>query len=234
MKKLVVPLRRVIKAGSHGKDVVAVKRALRKAGIAKAKGPVTPLAGVFFTRNVKELQRRNHLKADGQYGEKTHKKLLRFFDAWGAHLMQSYHPQSPVRAQIVAAAMFAYHNCGPNYSQDAFLRCEGYYKRIKPPNEWRYADCSGFALWCLWNAGVTNCGPYDGWTGTMKDHGHAVSREAAKPGDMAFYGAAPDFHHVAVIVSVNPHMVVTHGHAPGPQYTSMDYRSDLSQIRAYA
>jgi uncharacterized protein YfaT (DUF1175 family) len=169
---------------------------------------------------------------DGQYGQTTHKKMLPFFDAWGAKLMQEYTPKagpSGKRAKVVSAAMFAYAHAPRHYTQDMFGRAP-YLRRITPPNMWSSSDCSGFALWCLWLADVKDCGPYDGWTGSMQEHGKVVSRGHAQPGDMAFY-----VNHVAVIVHVKDGdiKIVSMGHDGGPFYVSLDYRSDLQEIRSY-
>lgn len=233
-KKVLAPLRRTIKIGSKGKDVAAVKRAMRKwnhvkHGADASTKPVTVLWGPFASKLLKKFQRENHLKADGQYGAQTHKKMLKWIDAWGANLMQQYHPKDKSKkVKAVAAARFALAQCGPHYSQDAYWRCQGYYQKIRAPDTYHTEDCSGFVLWCYWIAGIY-AGPYDGWTGTMQEHGKAVTSSQAQPGDAVFYN-----NHVAILVSTNPHMVATYGHEPGPQYTTMYYRTDIQEIRSYA
>jgi cell wall-associated NlpC family hydrolase len=237
MRKLIAPWRRIIKLGTVGPDVVAVKRALRKARVIKTKGVITPLAGPFFIRSLKKFQRKHGLKADGQYGERTHRKLLRYFDAYGAYKMAKFHPNKPdkKRAKMKADAMFAYAHAPRRYTQDPTGRCP-WYKRVKPPSMWYSADCSGFALWLCWLAGIPNskCNNYDGWTGSMTESGRGriIPISEAKPGDMVFYGSpGSGFHHVAVYVGSG--RVVSHGHEGGPFLVSAWYRSDLSQVRTY-
>lgn len=191
-----------------------------------------------FTKNMgdtavgalRHFQRSRGLKADGVYGEATHRKLRRYFDAYGAHLMRSYvqRPgESRQRAIIVSWAIFSYHNAPRHYSQLPAARAP-YYRHTRPPDMWYSADCSGFALWCLWGAGVPTsaCGPYDGWTGSMQEHGRVVSLRDAKPGDMVFY-----HNHVAVYVGNN--RIVSHGHEGGPFLVNVWYRSDLREVRSY-
>ncbi len=74
--------------GSKGNDCVAVKRALARAGFGdlSAPGTTTKLFGPFAVRNLKNFQKRYGIPASGVYGERTHNRLLRWFDAWSTHL----------------------------------------------------------------------------------------------------------------------------------------------------
>ncbi len=231
-KKLVIPYTSAFKGGSKGPDRLAVKRALRHADMLHKKGQLSEVFGPQAVHALKKYQHRVSVKKGiGTYTRPTHDALVinREFDAYGAHLMQLAHRGSAAeqkRATIVASAMFAYSHAPRDYVNTDARRCQGYYDRIKPPQMWRYADCSGFALWCLWLAGVTDCGPYDGWTGSMQQHGKRVSLSQAKPSAMVFYN-----NHVAVYVGSG--RVVSMGHDGGPFLVSANYRSDIVEVREY-
>lgn len=75
-----LPFGRVIRLGSTGDDVVAVKRGLARAGHGNLKN-LTQLFGKYAVENLKEFQTESKLKADGVYGAKTHAKLTGHFDA---------------------------------------------------------------------------------------------------------------------------------------------------------
>src|SRR5688500_2077727 len=89
------------------------------------------------------------------------------------------------REKIVSTAMLRYRNrYGIHYTQSS-LRMSGVRNRIKPPAYGRYEDCSSFATWCYWVAGVNdpNGRGYDGfgYTGTLANFGRKISFPYAKP-----------------------------------------------------
>ena len=81
-------LNRSIKAGDSGPDVLALKRALARAR-GKQKGVVpTRRFGGALNRSLRRFQKLNGLPVDGVYGDRTHKILAPFFDAYGRRLLR--------------------------------------------------------------------------------------------------------------------------------------------------
>jgi hypothetical protein len=80
----VVKFRQIIKPGNRGSDVRAVKRAIKKMNISGSGGlSTTNFAGTSFTACIRRVQRNNNLKADGIYGQATHKIIAPRFDTYG-------------------------------------------------------------------------------------------------------------------------------------------------------
>jgi Putative peptidoglycan binding domain/CHAP domain len=238
---VVVPFCHTLRYGARGSDVRAVQRALIKAQVRK-KEPTGRYLGATVL-NVKTFQKRAGLKADGIYGEDTHKKLIQYFDAWGAHLYRTAcadwkedQIEVRMRAKIKSAALYGYEMRSKIRYTQSGLRMEGVREKIRPPDVPTWEDCSSFVTWLYWLAGAPdpnglNYNGY-GFTGTQIQHGHEVSRSAAKDGDLVFYGRSDAaISHVAVIVTASN--VVSHGSDPGPNYLGIDYRSDRQQIRSY-
>ena len=231
-RRLIVPLRRVIKKEMRGPDVKMVFRALSKwehrHGYGAYHDNPTPLYGPGKVKRMKHFQHAHGLKADGQYGEKTHHAMLPFFDAHGARVMQRFHPQKVNlrRAESVWNAIYCIAHCGPHYTQNAYWRSQGFYQHKKPHlgQTWQYADCSAFVMGdCYWPAGVTGCGPYDGWTGSMWDAMRRVSWADAKPGDAVMY----ENHTAILLTKEDGGRVATDGHEGGPFNERKDYRGDI-------
>ena len=100
----------------------------------------------------------------------------------------------------------------------------------------RYADCSSFSTWCLWNAlqllyrkpDVVNGARWRaGYTGTQVAHGRRVSPSRMMLGDLVFYaGSGSTPTHVAIAVGKRDGrmMVVSHGSESGPLYVPWNYR----------
>jgi len=109
----------------------------------------------------------------------------------------------------------------------------------------KYADCSSFATWCIWNGIHIPFGCRDtvngaawkaGYTGTMLEHGKEVAhRENVLVGDCAIYGSGEPGKHTAIVIGKKNGqiMVISHGSEAGPFYLPIDYRSDLMVIRRY-
>jgi cell wall-associated NlpC family hydrolase len=102
----------------------------------------------------------------------------------------------------------------------------------------RYADCSSFATWCIWNAIKVTYGSRDvvngaawraGFTGTMIRHGSRVS--GLQPGDCILYGRWPNGGHVSIYVGRG--LCVSHGSESGPNLIPWRYRGDVLAIRRY-
>jgi hypothetical protein len=148
-----------------------------------------------------------------------------------------------LRVRIVRAAMLGHkhaeavhYTTGPRRWDGITNRCRAHLGRFP-----RWADCSSYATWCLWDAlGGPNAGPdivngqswKGGFTGTMKQHGRRVQGGPANalPGDLVLYGGGSG-KHVAIVVGKNK--VISHGSEGGPVLVKVDYRSDLAEVRRY-
>lgn len=105
----------------------------------------------------------------------------------------------------------------------------------------RFADCSSYVTWCIWDAlGGPEAGPdvvngqfwKGGYTGTMKQHGRRVpgGLASAKPGDLVLYGPGTG-KHVTIVVAAD--RVISHGSEAGPYLLKPDYRPDVTEVRRY-
>jgi len=105
----------------------------------------------------------------------------------------------------------------------------------------RYADCSAFVTWCLWN-GLDHYDVRDtvngmrwraGFTGTMADHGkRVVHAENILRGDVAHYGD-PDGRSGHVALCIGGGRVISFGSEKGPFLLPIRYRHDFREIRRY-
>lgn len=103
-----------------------------------------------------------------------------------------------------------------------------------------HADCSSFATWVIW-CGLRPFGVGDvcngrrwrsGFTGTLYDHGIAVTPGMEKRADLVFYGDVNSSSgHVAV--SVGGDLVISFGSEPGPFKLDRLYRGDYVGSRRY-
>ena len=152
------------------------------------------------------------------------------------------------RAAAVHAAMLGYQHASAIHYTQGSQRWQGiadtrYSARGQYPN---YADCSGFATWCLWNGlfvlfkkpdVVNGLGWKGGYTGTMLQHGmHVPSSTNLLPADCVIYGPRGSTGaHVAIVVGKRNGipMVVSHGSESGPYYLPWNYRSDIEALRRY-
>jgi hypothetical protein len=100
---MTAPFRRPLRLGAIGLDVVAVKRALKKAGFGKGI-TISPRFGAIAVSDLKRFQHASSLKADGVYGAATHKKLAPKFDARGIWLLQ--HAKIKHERQVPALPRF--------------------------------------------------------------------------------------------------------------------------------
>lgn len=82
-----IPFRRALRPGAVGQDVLAVKRALARAGHGpKRLRGLTPVYGPYTRRHVQALQRKLGIRPTGYYGPATHRALLPWFDERAAQL----------------------------------------------------------------------------------------------------------------------------------------------------
>jgi hypothetical protein len=161
-----------------------------------------------------------------------------------AAVAASLTPDQRASAQAVVlhgARLLLTHTAQVHYTQGP-LRWEGitdkrYVRDERYPS---YGDCSSTATWLLWNALFAHLGMADvvngegwkaGFTGTMLQHGRAVSESAAEVGDAVIYGPAGPGKHVTVCIGGG--MVVSHGGPDGPFKLPLRYRSDVLSIRRY-
>lgn len=99
----------------------------------------------------------------------------------------------------------------------------------------RYADCSSFYTWCLWQLlkdgpDVVNGADWRaGYTGTLLAHGRTVYEPFE--GAAVIYGTGFPGAHVAYAIGGG--MVISHGSEGAPYLVPFNYRSDVLDIRAY-
>jgi hypothetical protein len=148
-----------------------------------------------------------------------------------------------LRKRIIRAAMLGHkHEPQVHYTMGA-RRWDGITNHCRAHRGQfpRWADCSSFVSWCIWDAlGGPNAGPdvvngqswKGGYTGTMKNNGRRVPGGLANalPGDLVLYGEGTG-KHVTIVVGKNK--VVSHGSEGGPYLVRPDYRPDISEVRRY-
>jgi|SRR5437868_9307067 len=155
-----------------------------------------------------------------------------------------------IRARDLAiqAALLGLHNAPAIHYTQGAKRWQGIDNHLK---SWRgeypkYADCSAFTTWCLWNGldhfhvrDVVNGAAWkSGYTGTQLDHGERIDgRFKPQRADLVLYGTGYPGHHVAIVIGRRKAdgklMVVSHGSEGGPYFLPFDYRSDVMQLRRY-
>lgn len=135
-----------------------------------------------------------------------------------------------------AARLALAHAPEVHYTQLA-ARWEGIAKRLVAAQGQfpRYADCSSFYTWCLWQLlregpDVVNAANWTGgYTGTLLAHGQ---RSDPREGTAALYGTrGTTGKHVAYCIS--PTKVISHGSEGGPYLLDLHYRNDLMDVRTY-
>ena len=143
---------------------------------------------------------------------------------------------APTRQGIVSAAMWAVNSKHFIHYSQSPSRWSGIHNHVCPFSKVPpTADCSSFVTWLYWSAfgkgkDFLNGQNWSaGYTGTMGNHGTAVSVAHARPGDVVLYGSAP-YHHATLYVGNNH--VVSFG-ADGPaKLLPINYRSDY-HVRSY-
>jgi hypothetical protein len=147
------------------------------------------------------------------------------------------------RIRVVRSAMLGHthaaevhYTMGPRRWDGITNRCRAHLGRFP-----RFADCSAYVTWCIWDAlGGPTAGPdvvngqlwRGGYTGTMKHNGRRVAGGLAnaKPGDLVLYGPGTG-KHVTIVVATDK--VVSHGSEAGPHLVKPDYRPDVTEVRRY-
>ncbi len=234
-------LSRLLRRGSRGRDVLAVERALKKAGYWSGDRKPDRDYDSDTVRDVKRFQRERKLEVDGVVGENTFGALRPYLDAYGKWLLgrvpAAGNPKT-TRQRIVAAAKVGYDGRGSIHYTQTGRRMQGVREKIQPPKHPIWEDCSSFATWCYWVAGAPdpNGNSFDGihgYTGDQIRHGREV--KTPRPGDLVFYGHSHGaINHVTVYVGNG--RVISHGQESGPELYPMDYSrpgGPRQQIRTY-
>lgn len=231
---MITPFTRTIKLHDKGDDVLAVKRALVRAGYGHRGMLITKFMGDAAMRNIHRFQHAHHIPVEN-YNVVTHRALLPYFDARGRALLNSYLRQT-VRQRIVDVAIYdAMRNGSIHYTQTT-SRMYGVRNQIRPPAVPLYEDCSSFVTYCYWVAGAPdpNGLGYNGYgfTGTQISRGRKVATPS--PGDILFYGWGFNGYPKHEALYIGAGKLVSHGSESGPQIRSnIHYRSDFRECRSY-
>lgn len=227
-----------------GRDVIAVKRALSRAGYLPWK-KFTATWSVGPSNALVRFQREHGLPATGNYGQGAHATLVKTrakhkpdewaFDAYSAQIMRQWEPPHPPptpRELVVDLALWTYDIRDLiAYSQTRPIYPIAH--DLKPPLNPRYLDCSGHLKYCYWFAlgrDLDGLNAY-GNTDTLILHGRHVDISDVRPGDAIFYDG-----HVTLVISNNGAgyiRVVSHGQSAGPLILPHNYRTDFVGARDY-
>jgi cell wall-associated NlpC family hydrolase len=256
-----VGLARPIRHGTKGADVVAVKRALSRAGFMRW-GGFTQMWGPGAEDACKAFQKAHKLQQTGNYGPKTHAALVNVhkrgdnkqfaWDDLSVRMMAQFldeleHPDRKIRKAIVAAAFY-----WNSKREQIDYHMKRAFPVVEPPDVPPWSDCSGFVTICHHAGGAINPNvmsgrrmPWDGngYTGTLLAGGRKVMTAAElQPGDAVFYGSTTAAQangafpvgsprHVALYVGNGA--VLTHGNPGGPEHKPVAYRNDLNCFVTY-
>jgi len=150
------------------------------------------------------------------------------------------------RDRACNAAWLAYNHKGVVHYTQGGLRWQGirgHYNARKGQYP-KYADCSSFATWCIWNGlylgfqvgdTVNGANWQAGYTGTMLKHGKPVKNLSnVLRCDCVIYGGGTGSH-TAIVVAVKSGVpyVMSHGSEAGPFYVPYNYRGDVNCFRRY-
>jgi hypothetical protein len=122
-----IKFRQLIKPGQDGRDIKAVKRAMRKMHV-KNSGAlvVNKHAGHAFVTCIKTIQRNHGLKVDGIYGPTTHGIIAPHFDIYGRYLYRTARirkavvpPLTSKDAQVFAKQLLTYNKEGKYHADNS-------------------------------------------------------------------------------------------------------------------
>lgn len=211
-----VPLPRNLVFGSKGPDVVAVKRALSRAGYMEW-GNFTTLYGVGMREAVHRLHKAHGRPPNG-YGPRAHTDLENSravgkpgqwaFDSIAITIMEQtwdklhISPEDIIRGNILAAwrRMYAYRGNMPYSQRRPFPHGVDMSFLLLPLSGG--IDCSGTMTFGYDAANAKSPNVYAGtrmsyngagYTGTLLAGGQRCSRLDMEPGDMVFYGSTPSW-----------------------------------------
>lgn len=100
------------------------------------------------------------------------------------------------------------------------------------------ADCSAFVTWCFWD-GFLWLHPRDflngdewrgGFTGTLAQHGAAVSSTSTLPCDVVLYGGTPWAPQHAAM-TIGNHRVISFGSPGGPKILPIEFGMPIVAVR---
>ena len=149
------------------------------------------------------------------------------------------HVKAAVNGTLQAAVVGLHHAPALHYTEGPGRWSGIDRRRVASKGEWpAFADCSAFLAWCYWNGLYLRGGHSDivngcrweaGYTGTMLEHGRAVSEPI--PGDAIIYGSSWPGEHTALYTGGG--LVISNGSEIGPLLLPWRYRSDVLSIRRY-
>jgi hypothetical protein len=256
-----VPRGREIWQGMQGDDVVAVKRALSRAGYMRW-GNFSPVWGAGAIAAVQPFQRDHGVPpGPGTYGPLTHAALVAThakgsdakwaYDNHSIALMKRFctqlvtRPDTATRTAIVGEAARLY----ANREHIDYFQVPRPVRPKRPPEVPSRLDCSLFVTACYFAAGALDPNGFHhsgyGYTGTLIKNGKRCSIHELEPGDLVFYGSTPrDKANETFPVGSPTHVALydgsgvysqggPHPHDRMGHYERVDYRDGLNHCRHY-
>lgn len=228
---VVVPFRGPLRFGMRGRNVLALKRALSRAGHLHWM-PFTTYFGVRTRAAVKTFQRQCGLPQTGVYNYTTHQKLARFYDAYAIRYLLVDPADAKDEAQrkaFLAEIMYLYNRrYAIRYSQARPFDAR------RPP--WAL-DCSATGEWCGHHSGLGSLSGYPsvgyGNTDTQLARFRAKgwmrsSINSCRVGDPVYYGRGMDPSHVSFYIGRKDGVNRTASFGSYPmRILAHNYRSDL-------
>lgn len=203
------PFVRPLKLGDTGPDVLAVKRALKKAGHGAGVAP-TYRMGATAVRDLKSFQRMCKLNDDGVYGPDTHHFLAPYFDADGIRLLEEEqaklngHTKRDLFLRIadltvVHVSLFAYtEDIGEQPGERDWFRVAPIdqtgdnWAQVVAQHGKLSTDCSAHFIGCGEHAGIPSSVAHgvmdsDGATGALLADLTRITAAQAQPGDAVIF-----------------------------------------------
>lgn len=238
----IVLLSRTLKLGMEGNDVLAMKRALSMANYGRWK-PFTKKFGKAYVTHVKNFQRAQKLTVDGVYGPTTHKRLSRYYDAYGMKLMNDRAHKAKVEDdpinQMVSAALHIYNFCrltGRGQYTQSSKRMTIVRNKLRAPfpnRTFLWEDCSSSVTGISFMSNIPDPNHLgynqQGYTGTLSVHGFRVPEPAI--GALGFYGWRWPYTHVVMCIARSPQVLVFSWGSGLPKLLPYNYRSDFNHWR---
>ncbi len=219
-----------LKPGSHGKPVVALNRALSRAGYRKWQ-VFSRVWNRWVTKALKKFQADHNLKVTGVYDKETHRLLARYYDAYSIKfLLKAALPpvdkNAEKRMDFQAELMYIY-----NIRWNVYYTQRRAFDVFKPP---RGLDCSASGEWgCKWAdipspSGYSSYGYGNTWSqmSRLNSLGRRTTVAKGKIGDFVFYGRGGPTH---VAYYIGGERVWSFGSYPC-KILSVYYRSDYLGI----
>lgn len=143
-------LKRELRRGMRGPDVLAVKRALRKAGLPGGI-VLSPTFGSALEVQLRAFQQRKRLRIDGVYGATTHAALWPYFDRYGRwrYARTKVRSREDVAFDKLVAAMRRMSEDTPGY-----LLGGGHGLKLWDVSSRQRLDCSSSTSKALFEAGM--------------------------------------------------------------------------------